>query len=321
MTIIPKSPCAFCGHEAQSWSNVTFGGGDYDVTSYDCPRCGRYVFDWLLGEEGLKEDDDRRFRVACLAAERKLRGEEGLFGVFSGHMKGGICEHLDRWWQIDDLAAEFPGPTELIDRALVNLSRTVDHPMQTRRHSPEDLPFLLFCPGRNVSRQLIFMDQMGLLAKEAATTRGIQLTIAPKGWERIDELASSGTDSRQGFVAMWFTDDRDPVFKEGILPAIEEAGYDAKRIDTVEHNNKICDEIIAEIRRSRFVVADFTGQRGGVYFEAGFARGLRLPVISIVHKNDVDKLHFDTRQYNHIVYETPEDLKQKLYNRIAATIH
>ena len=33
---------------------------------------------------------------------------------------------------------------------------------------------------------------------------------------------------------------------------------------------------MAEIRRSRFVVADYTGQVNGVYFEAGFALGLGL---------------------------------------------
>lgn len=36
-----------------------------------------------------------------------------------------------------------------------------------------------------------------------------------------------------------------------------------------EHANKIDDEIIAEIRRSAFLVADFTGQRQNVYFETG----------------------------------------------------
>ncbi len=29
----------------------------------------------------------------------------------------------------------------------------------------------------------------------------------------------------------------------------------------------------------RFMIADFTGHRGGVYFEAGFAHGLGIPVI------------------------------------------
>ena len=47
---------------------------------------------------------------------------------------------------------------------------------------------------------------------------------------------------------------------------------------TVSGYNKIDDEIVAEIRRSKFIIADFShgsdGARGGVYFEAGFAHGL-----------------------------------------------
>lgn len=38
-------------------------------------------------------------------------------------------------------------------------------------------------------------------------------------------------------------------------PGIEDAGYEARRIDEKEHDDK--DEIIAEIGRSRFAVADF----------------------------------------------------------------
>jgi len=60
--------------------------------------------------------------------------------------------------------------------------------------------------------------------------------------------------------------------------------------------------------------------RGGVYFEAGFAMGLGIPVIWTVRKDQIEQVHFDTRQYNHIVYDSPEDLKQKLCNRIRATI-
>ena len=87
------------------------------------------------------------------------------------------------------------------------------------------------------------------------------------------------------------------------------------RIDQQEHNNKIDDEIIAEIRRSRFVVADFTqgekGARGGVYYEAGFAQGLGIEVIFTCRKDVLDNndIHFDTRQYNHIGWETPEELR------------
>ncbi len=55
------------------------------------------------------------------------------------------------------------------------------------------------------------------------------------------------------------------VWKDGLEKGISAAGYKPLRIDTKEHANKICDEIISEIRRSRFLVADYTGHRGGVY--------------------------------------------------------
>ena len=92
------------------------------------------------------------------------------------------------------------------------------------------------------------------------------------------------------------------------------------RIDLEEHNEKICDRIISEIRRSGLVVADFTGQRGGVYFESGYAMGLGIPVIRTCRKDFMETLHFDTRQYNHVSWESPEELKGKLINRIRATL-
>lgn len=68
------------------------------------------------------------------------------------------------------------------------------------------------------------------------------------------------------------------------------------------------------------MIADFTGNRNGVYFEAGFAMGLGIPVIWTCRKDHIDNVHFDTRQYNHIVWETPEELREKLTYRIEATI-
>ena len=64
-----------------------------------------------------------------------------------------------------------------------------------------------------------------------------------------------------------------------------EPTYRAIKIDTHEHINDINDEIIAQIRRSRFMVCDLTGYRGGVYFEAGFAYGLGLDVIYTCRKD------------------------------------
>lgn len=148
-------------------------------------------------------------------------------------------------------------------------------------------------------------------------------------------LAKSGNrivDSMQAFVAMWFDPSLDDAFYQGIKPGIEKCGYSAKRIKQSERLNKIDDQIIAEIRRSKFVVVDLTegevgraedgtitgDTRGSVYYEAGFAHGLDIPVIFTCSKNSPGKMHFDIQQYPCIFWNTPEELKSRLASRISA---
>ena len=116
------------------------------------------------------------------------------------------------------------------------------------------------------------------------------------------------------------------AYSNGIEPAIRDAGYQPVRIDRKPDVNKIDDDIIAEIRRSRFLVADFThgkdGARGGVYYEAGFASGLEIPVIHTCREDAIDQIHFDTRQYHHTTWSRSEmeKLREDLKNRILALI-
>ena len=149
-------------------------------------------------------------------------------------------------------------------------------------------------------------------------------TLTVKGHARLAELENVRISSSNAFVAMWFDKTMNEAYEKGVRPGIEEAGYQAVRIDRQEHNNRIDDEIIAEIRRSRFVVADFThgddGARGGVYYEAGFAHGLGIPVIFTCREDCLEKVHLDTRQYNHIVWDDPGQLRTAIRNRIRATV-
>ena len=149
-------------------------------------------------------------------------------------------------------------------------------------------------------------------------------SLTPHGWERFESLNTQVIASYQVFVAMWFSPMMLQAFDDGLAPAISDAGYKPLRIDNKEHINKVDDEIIAEIRRSRFLVSDFTCEpekpRGGVYFEAGFAMGLGIPVIWTCKETSIKDLHFDTRQYNHIVWKDAADLRRQLYARIGAVI-
>ena len=92
-----------------------------------------------------------------------------------------------------------------------------------------------------------------------------------KAYERLEHLQASGRSSDRGFVAMSFSRTRDAVWENVIKPAIEDAGYSPIRVDKIHFNERIDDEILSQIRRCRFLVADFTEQKAGVYFEVGFA--------------------------------------------------
>jgi nucleoside 2-deoxyribosyltransferase len=139
-----------------------------------------------------------------------------------------------------------------------------------------------------------------------------------EGYKKVEELIRNRPKGDQFFVAMSFAPELNDAFDNGIYIAVDEAKYKTIRVDREQHNDKIDDKIISEIRRSSLLVADVTMHRQGVYFEAGFAMGLGIPVIWTCRDTDIDEAHFDTRQYNHIVWSNPQELKEKLLDRINA---
>ena len=120
------------------------------------------------------------------------------------------------------------------------------------------------------------------------------------------------------FVAMWFHKDMGNIYESGFEPAIEHAGYKPMRIDKKNDIVKIDDEIRKSGgRASRRLHLETTAR---VYFEAGFAFGIGIPVIFTCRKGMLEKVHFDTRQYHHTEWESAEDLRYKLKHRILALI-
>ncbi|HHH75938.1 MAG TPA: hypothetical protein ENL03_02800 [Phycisphaerae bacterium] len=299
---------------------------------------------------------EMRFRIACLIREKRKKCDLEAWGFFDDQIQStnpSIINKLGKWWRINELIDEFPKSHEVIPRALLNLSRMVQWPCEyidgdvLHNHKA---PYLLFTPDNQVDSMLADMTSMGYI--EAMSSRYHEdVRITPEGWKAVDgwKKEAVNVESDQAFVAMWFDPSMQEFFDEGIKPAIKNAGYKCLRIDEKPHNNDISDEIIAEIRKSRFIVADFTSgecgkcedcnvdteksdngeveipkdrvhPRGGVYYEAGFAKGLGLEVVWIVRLDQINCIHFDNRQMSFVTYETPDELRKKLCARIEATI-
>lgn len=184
-----------------------------------------------------------------------------------------------------------------------------------------DIPLLYVHDDNEMQAILVMAQELEFIGSYQSDREIYVLSLQVQGWKRIIQLRKLRSESKQVFIAMKFGDPKlDQVYQEAMLTAVEKCGYHPFRIDKEHHNDKICDRIIAEIKQSAFVIADFTGHRGGVYFEAGFALGLGIPVIWTCREDDFENLHFDTRQYNHIKWSRAEDLSIAIMNRINATI-
>ena len=121
---------------------------------------------------------------------------------------------------------------------------------------------------------------------------------------------------------MWFHDSTKQL-RDTIRQAVESTGLTPYIIDEdPSFENKICDKIEVEIRRSRLLVADFThgegGARGSVYYEAGLAKGLGLPVIWTCLKPQIKDLHFDINHYPHLDWQDGQlsDFRDRLSARL-----
>lgn len=166
-----------------------------------------------------------------------------------------------------------------------------------------------------------FFDSLAAegMIKRGGTGPNVMLTLSALNFikEHTIEIRS-----RQCFVAMWFNKEMDRFFEEIIKPSCKEVGYEAMRVSDKEFVDYITDEIIACINESAFVIADYTGQRGGVYYEAGYAMGLGKTVIQMCRDDKKENMHFDISQRNTILwkYEEMEEAKEMLKNRIRATV-
>ena len=290
-----KPNCPLCGGQPKE--------SRYDVarqTSHvTCARCGKF----LIADEA----------VACLKPENKY-----LISAYCTRLPSEVESPIITPSTIGQFVQALPKytPPEKLDNLLEVMGRMSPALGGYTNFDPErDYPLLI---ARDP-------DEVGFLLRELfkrgyveGTSSGLSLTLP--GWERLEEIRRAGRLSNRVFVAMWFDKSTDDLYANAIEPAIESAMYDPLRIDRHEHVNRIDDEIIGQIRRSRFMVADFTGQRYGVYFEAGMMMGLGRTVIWLCDKKELGegKLHFDVRQFNFIAYESVEDAKKRLYNRILA---
>lgn len=274
--------------------------GTRDAFKVDCPRCGNYHITRtaLVNLRKTPLSDRQRANVSGWLIENQV------FEITTGNV---------------DWLIQIPTPSfhERADKMLLALEQRTGFAGQYLKSDISWISFAWCINADELKEILGYLESSSRVHKQTQNSQPVY-KIIPKGWAHLDDLKRSGAESKQCFVAMWFDDQMQVIYDETIAKSILDAGYMPHRVDQREYNDKIDDEINAQIRRSHFIVADFTGHRGGVYYEAGFAKGLGLEVIWTCRKDDIKNLHFDIRQYNCIDWEQDklENFRKRLTNRI-----
>lgn len=300
-----KKACPICKLDAQNVERVTDYG---ERRTYSCARCGRYE---ITG-------------TAEAMAESRQLGPRLSAWIRDINERGAAVPEIDSRNMLE-IAAGLPdySPTEKQIMLLRRIEGKTKYPGDGVRLTPEfDFPLAHAARKEELAYYLKSLIQRRLLVptERGTNDRSLVVAITADGWDHLEKTSKNISDRTQAFVAMSFSASMKPVWEAAIKPAIERAGYKAYRIDAEPHIDRIDVKIISEIRNSRFLVAEATEQKHGVYFEAGYALALGLPVFWCVRKDDLVNVHFDTRQYNHIVWETYNELEAQLYEFISAIV-
>ncbi len=330
-----KTNCFFCNSQAEKYNE-----NDTHNTVFDCKYCGEYSV-----KRNLLDDynDDSKFRdmvnqtkylIAGYLEESKDKRDSSFIIESYNYQEilRNINEPKTTMQKLENLLLYCYERNEYIGQefALVELYNVVLGFSKKVYILIGDKNRIGVAYTRN-SEELLGLFQAiyerGWINVKFDTTSGeymLYFSLATSGFVHAEQLLTTNIDSNRAFIAMAFSKDYEEICEEAIKPACKRCGFEAQKVDDEHYNGNIVDKIIVEIKRSKFVIADYTHDNSGAYYEAGYADGMGLKVIECCEKSWFDepdnKVHLDKRNNNLILYENYVHLEDQLVERIRATI-
>jgi len=303
-----QSDCPICKLEAQD----VLREFDYgERVTINCARCKRFTI--TRTAERMTEKRNLGYKLSAWIRELNE------FSKDVPEIDSKTLETLEK-----DLPSYAPSEKQL--KLLRAIEKTSKYPGdRVVLHRELDFPLAWATCGKELLYYLVALIERKLIRPPLGSKLNVgeitfAVEITAEGWNYLEEKRSTISTSSQAFIAMSFSDDMTSAWENAIRPAVSEAGFRPYRVDVEPHLERIDVKIMSEIQNSRFLIADVTNQKQGVYFEAGYALGLKMPVIWTCKKADIKNAHFDTRQYNHILWTNNSDLKEQLFYYITALI-
>lgn len=301
-----QAPCPLCIGPAEE------SGSPNNARQFICERCGVFY----VGEEVVQAVMKRSGRLV----------DPPLAAILSGIARELHEDNLPRLRIMSDdfglLIARYSPPRTPMQK----MDRLVSYVGDRKPVEGEGILFvyerdfpICYCTD---AKSLIWLIQkaedLKWIERTGGSTKQCNISLDLKGWERCEQIHTAQVKSPHAFVAMSFDPKWDKLYDHGFYPALKQCGWEPYRADKDRENDYIDNKLIANIRRSGLVIADFTDCNAGAYFEAGFGQGLSKNVVFTIKSDQIDTLHFDTSHFTHVKWDDENHLRTELIEHLEA---
>lgn len=291
--------CLFCD---QIVPIETKEGYDWYIGCY-CSPVGRY---------GLRSDSYETYCTLPLASKRRLNP------LFSAYIR-----ELTDCGETVRLAAEDIDTLEHSSRIPATIDEKANRLLQYlhRRSSAAYEPVVIhpLAVSYNLTysmnlQELIYIIEM-LKEREMLERSGSTFKLTKTGWMEAVATAE-GRRAKSCLILVPDNEERRNEWEERIIPSIAQCGY-AARIHSGSLSPDSVPDDYRDIAESKLLIADLSEHAPEVYFAAGYALGLQIPVIWTIKRDESDVMRVRSELIRPIVWDKPEELAALLQQRLS----
>jgi hypothetical protein len=329
--------CPICSHPECTEYNTRAlgGGGTYEGMMYNCPTCNIFLFaDKNEGPGGFssrvasvipKLNDAEKGRLSRVLFQKSLpliknwEGSSGtelvVFKEINPLLQDPCSINHEKAWK------RFISHSEILDDLLLFLydeyQKTNSIYIHPKSEHLNAISGGILTVGSSNSIEYVHnatipyfkkMIEQGWITDTQLIQPIINVTMTFDGLLQCEKIKEGKGNSRQLFVALQFNSKFAKFYEEHLKPHFDIEGVHLPLIDLKEKQkaNSLPDQIEAEIRQSVAIIADVSTHNCNVFWEAGFAHGLKKPIIYFYNKAEVPAEVPKNK-------ELPFDIRHRLY--------